>query len=111
MASRPPVPSDPAALAAVPGGGMDAELFRRALTHRSYAYENGDLPHNERLEFLGDSVLGVVITETLYRNHPDLPEGKLAKLRASVVNMRALADIAREIGSVGLGAYLYLGRG
>lgn len=90
---------------------MDAELFRRALTHRSYAYENGDLPHNERLEFLGDSVLGVVITEALYVDHPDLAEGKLAKLRASVVNMRALASVAREIGPDGIGKYIMLGRG
>ena len=67
----------------------------RALTHRSYAYENGGLPTNERLEFLGDSVLGVVITSALFHNHPDLPEGQLAKLRASVVNMHALADVAR----------------
>ncbi|MEO6703971.1 MAG: ribonuclease III [Jatrophihabitantaceae bacterium] len=90
---------------------MDAELFRRALTHRSYAYENGDVPHNERLEFLGDSVLGVVITEALYLRHPDLAEGKLAKLRASVVNMRALADVARGIGGDGIGKYVLLGRG
>jgi ribonuclease-3 len=98
-------------LAAELGVEMDAELFRRALTHRSYAYENGDLPHPERLEFLGDSVLGVVITESLYRSHPDLAEGKLAKLRASVVNMRALADVARGIGDGGIGKYLLLGRG
>jgi ribonuclease-3 len=104
-------PADPAELAAELGVQMDAELFRRALTHRSYAYENGDLPHNERLEFLGDSVLGVVITEALYRNHPDLPEGKLAKLRASVVNMRALAEVARSIGADGIGRYVLLGRG
>ena len=78
------------------GVEIDAELLERALTHRSYAYEHGGLPHNERLEFLGDSVLGIVITETLYRTHPDLPEGKLAKLRASVVNMRALAEVAAE---------------
>lgn len=103
--------ADPAELAAELGIEMDAELFRRALTHRSYAYENGDLPHNERLEFLGDAVLGVVITESLFRNHPDLPEGKLAKLRASVVNMRALADVARGIGDDGIGKYLLLGRG
>jgi ribonuclease III len=106
-----PKPDDPAELAAELGVQMDAELFARALTHRSYAYENGDLPHNERLEFLGDSVLGVVITESLYRNHPELPEGKLAKLRASVVNMRALADVARNIGPDGIGRYLLLGRG
>jgi ribonuclease-3 len=112
MASaRQPNAADPAELAAELGVQMDAEHFRRALTHRSYAYENGDLPHNERLEFLGDSVLGVVITESLYRNHPDLPEGKLAKLRASVVNMRALADVARSIGDGGIGRYLLLGRG
>jgi ribonuclease-3 len=103
--------ADPAELAAELGVELDAELFRRALTHRSYAYENGDLPHNERLEFLGDSVLGVVITEALYRTHPDLPEGKLAKLRASVVNMRALADVARGIGDDGIGKYVLLGRG
>jgi ribonuclease III len=98
-------------LAEALGVSLDSALLRRALTHRSYAYEHGGLPHNERLEFLGDSVLGVVVTETLYRAHPDLPEGKLAKLRASVVNMRALADIARGIGPGGLGAYLHLGRG
>jgi ribonuclease-3 len=86
-------------------------LLRRALTHRSYAYEHGGLPHNERLEFLGDAVLGIVVTETLYRQHPDLSEGKLAKLRASVVNMRALAGVARTIGPEGLGAYVLLGRG
>ena len=76
------------------GVELDEELLTLALTHRSYAYENGGLPTNERLEFLGDSVLGVVITERLYRDHPDLPEGQLAKLRASVVNMHALAGVA-----------------
>jgi ribonuclease-3 len=109
--SKQPSAADPAELAAELGVRMDTELFRRALTHRSYAYENGDLPHNERLEFLGDSVLGVVITESLYRNHPELPEGKLAKLRASVVNMRALAEVARGVGPDGIGKYLLLGRG
>ncbi len=103
--------SNPAELADALGITLDAELLQRALTHRSFSYEHGGAPHNERLEFLGDSVLGVVITETLYRAHPDLPEGKLAKLRASVVNMRALADVAREIGTAGLGPYLRLGRG
>lgn len=87
---------------------LDAELLERALTHRSYAYENGGIPTNERLEFLGDSVLGVVVTETLYRNHPDLSEGRLAKLRAAVVNARALAGVARRIG---LGEHILLGRG
>ena len=84
-------------------------LLQRALTHRSYAYENGGLPTNERLEFLGDSVLGLVVTDALYRSHPDLPEGQLAKLRAAVVNMRALADVGpRRSASA---TYLLLGRG
>jgi ribonuclease-3 len=93
------------------GVSLDPELLERALTHRSFAYENGGLPTNERLEFLGDSVLGVVITAALFQNHPDLPEGQLAKLRASVVNMRALADVARGLGPDGLGPYLLLGKG
>src|SRR5919112_1139216 len=80
------------------GVPFDPVLLERALTHRSYAYENGGLPTNERLEFLGDSVLGVVITSALFDNHPELPEGQLAKLRASVVNMHALADVARALG-------------
>ena len=104
-------PADQRELADALGVELDAELLRRALTHRSYAYEHGGLPHNERLEFLGDAVLGIVITETLYRAHPDLSEGKLAKLRASVVNMRALANIARGVGPAGLGGYILLGRG
>ena len=87
---------------------LDRDLLRQALTHRSYAYENGGLPTNERLEFLGDSVLGLVITERLYRDFPDEPEGQLAKLRAAVVNSQALAEVAR---SVGLGSYLLLGKG
>jgi ribonuclease-3 len=87
---------------------LDSELLERALTHRSYAYENGGLATNERLEFLGDSVLGVVITESLYRSHPDLSEGRLAKLRAAVVNARALAEVARTLG---LGVHIMLGRG
>jgi ribonuclease-3 len=93
------------------GVGLDDELLTLSLTHRSYAYEHGGLPPNERLEFLGDAVLGVVVTDHLYRAHPTLPEGKLAKLRASVVNMNALAGVARGLGDGGLGAYLLLGRG
>ncbi|SNQ45742.1 Ribonuclease 3 [Frankia canadensis] len=90
---------------------IDQELLDRALTHRSYAYEKGGLPTNERLEFLGDAVLGLVVTAALFLRHPDLPEGQLAKQRASVVNMRALAAVARGIGPTGLGPYLLLGRG
>ena len=93
---------------ALGGPVLDPELLDRALTHRSYAYENGGLPTNERLEFLGDSVLGIVVTETLYLTHPDLSEGRLAKLRAAVVNARALAGVARTIG---LGEHIKLGRG
>ena len=87
---------------------VEPGLLERALTHRSFAYENGGLPTNERLEFLGDSVLGLVVTDALYRNHPELPEGQLAKLRAAVVNMRALAEVGRELD---LGRYVRLGRG
>lgn len=90
------------------GVPVDDGILERAVTHRSYAYENGGLPTNERLEFLGDAVLGLVVTDTLYRAHPDLPEGMLAKLRAAVVNARALADVAR---SLGVGDFLRLGRG
>lgn len=98
-------------LEAAVGIGIEPELLQRALTHRSYSYENGNVPTNERLEFLGDSVLSVVITTALYHKHPDLPEGQLAKLRASVVNMRALAQVARGLGPGGLGAHLLLGKG
>jgi ribonuclease III len=99
---------DPLVVNAALGVELDAELVVLALTHRSFAYENGGLPTNERLEFLGDSVLGVIITDSLYRSHPDLPEGRLAKLRASIVNMHALAGVGRRIG---LGDQLRLGRG
>jgi ribonuclease-3 len=90
------------------GWTVDAALLERALTHRSYAYEHGGLPTNERLEFLGDSVLGLVVTDTLYRAHPELPEGQLAKLRAAVVNSRALAGVGRKLD---LGRFIRLGRG
>ena len=90
------------------GTDLPPELLEQALTHRSYAYEHGGLPTNERLEFLGDAVLGLVVTDALYAAHPGLPEGQLAKLRASVVNTRALAGVARGLG---LGRWLRLGRG
>lgn len=90
------------------GVDIDAELLGLALTHRSYAYEHGGIPHNERLEFLGDSILGQAVTVMLYTTLPDLDEGALAKRRASVVSTVALAEVARTIG---LGAYLKLGRG
>ncbi len=83
-------------------------MLQLALTHRSYAYENGGLAHNERLEFLGDSILGQAVTVMLYRENPTLDEGELAKRRASLVSSVALAEIAVHIG---LGAHLLLGRG
>jgi len=100
--------SDLERLRAELGLDVDLDLLDQALTHRSYAYEHGAIPHNERLEFLGDAVLGIVVTDTLYRAYPDLPEGQLAKLRAAVVNARALADLARALG---IGEFLLLGRG
>ncbi|WP_295788535.1 ribonuclease III [uncultured Microbacterium sp.] len=90
------------------GVDIDPELLSLALTHRSFAYENGAIPHNERLEFLGDSVLGQAVTVRLFTGHPDLDEGSLAKRRASVVSTVALAEVARTIG---LGEYVRLGRG
>ncbi|RWZ51977.1 ribonuclease III [Labedella phragmitis] len=97
-----------ASLVVALGVPVSAELLELALTHRSFAYENGGVPHNERLEFLGDSVLGLAVTEKLFRENPDLPEGSLAKMRASVVSTVALAVVARGIE---LGRYLRLGRG
>ncbi|MDR2566998.1 MAG: ribonuclease III, partial [Bifidobacteriaceae bacterium] len=90
------------------GVDLDPELLVLALTHRSFAHEAGGIPTNERLEFLGDSILGLVVTEHLYRAHPDLPEGELAKMRAATVSQRALARVARGIG---IGNYVLLGRG
>lgn len=87
---------------------IDSQLLALALTHRSWAYEHGGMPHNERLEFLGDSVLGMVVTDDLYHRFPDDPEGVLARKRASVVNTYALAGVARGLG---LGAEIKLGKG
>jgi ribonuclease III len=101
--------ADPARLSYALGVPISAETLERALTHRSYAYENGGLPTNERLEFLGDSVLSLVVTDTLFNAHPDLPEGQLAKLRAAVVQMSTLAEVAAH--ELNLGAYVRLGRG
>lgn len=86
----------------------DQSLLRRALAHRSWCAEVGGEPSNERLEFLGDAVLGWVIAEIVYRRHNELPEGKLTDLRKSVVNATALAEVAE---SIGLGEWLLLGKG
>jgi ribonuclease-3 len=86
----------------------DERLLELALTHRSHAFEAGGLPTNERLEFLGDAVLGVVVTDWIYHRFPAAPEGRLAKLRAAAVNAHSLADVARNLD---LGAHVLLGRG
>lgn len=86
----------------------DPSLREAALTHRSFAFEHGTAVTNERMEFLGDSVLGLVVTDMAYRSYQDLPEGSLAKLRAAIVNMSALADVARTLG---LGQMVLLGKG
>jgi len=83
-------------------------LLELAFTHRSFAYESGSKETNERLEFLGDSVLGLIVTEELYKRYPDFDESRLSPLRSGVVNMRALADIARGLN---LGQHIRLGKG
>jgi ribonuclease-3 len=89
-----------------PEGGP---LFELALTHRSFAFEQAEpTEHNERLEFLGDAVLGTVVTDMIYNDYPELAEGDMARLRASVVNMHALAEVAREHD---LGRHIRLGKG
>lgn len=86
----------------------DQALLELALTHRSHAFEAGGMPTNERLEFLGDAVLGLVVTERIYSALPDAPEGRLAKVRAAAVNTRSLAQVARALG---IGDEVLLGRG
>jgi ribonuclease-3 len=86
----------------------NAELRETALTHRSFAFEQDLDTTNERLEFLGDSVLGLVVTDMAFDAFPRLPEGELAKLRAAIVNAQALADVARALG---LGELVRLGKG
>ena len=90
------------------GISVKEDLLNLALTHRSFAYESGGIPTNERLEFLGDSVLGLVVTQELYEQFPDLDESRLSPLRSGIVNMRALADIARALE---LGQYMRIGKG
>ena len=97
-----------ASLSLTLGVEIGADLLELALTHRSWAYEHGGAAHNERLEFLGDSILGQAITVMLYLENPTLDEGDLAKRRASLVSSAALAEVAR---SIGLGEHVKLGRG
>ncbi|MCU4183780.1 ribonuclease III [Acidiferrimicrobium sp. IK] len=86
----------------------DQLMLAQSLAHRSWCAEHPEQPSNERLEFLGDSVLGLVVTDHLYRTYPDLPEGELAKVRASVVNSASLAEVAADLG---VGAAILLGKG
>jgi ribonuclease-3 len=90
------------------GISIEAELLELALTHSSYAYENGKIPNNERLEFLGDSVLGFVVTGHVYSENPDLDEGSLSRLRSATVSAKTLAIAANQIG---LGEFVRLGKG
>jgi ribonuclease III len=99
---------EPTALLEKLGVRLDPELLVLALTHRSFAHEAGGIPTNERLEFLGDTVLGLVVTEALYRRHPETSEGDLARMRAATVSQRALAAVARRLH---VGRYVLLGRG
>ncbi len=86
------------------------EYLVQALTHSSYAHENRslNLEHNQRLEFLGDAVLELAISDYLYRNHPDYPEGTLTKVRAGIVCEPSLASVARDLN---LGSFLLMGKG
>jgi ribonuclease-3 len=90
------------------GVEINRELLKLALTHRSYSYEHGNIPNNERLEFLGDSVLGFVVTSHIYETLTNLPEGEMTKVKNAVVSARALAVVAAELS---LGEYLLLGKG
>lgn len=89
------------------GGHIDEEYLHPALTHRSWAYEN-DGEHAERLEFLGDSILGMVVASHIFAQLPEATEGDMSKIKAAAVSERALAEVARELG---IGEYIRLGRG
>ena len=87
---------------------VDKQLLRAALTHSSFAYETGTAEFNEKLEFLGDSVLGLVVTEYIFRRYPELVEGELAKLRANLVRAETLAAVAVELN---IGRFIYISKG
>ncbi|MDC4233115.1 ribonuclease III [Actinomyces sp. B33] len=109
-AKRLPVPprTDLDALVRAWGADIDPGLLSLALVHRSYANEAGGIANNERLEFLGDSVLSIVIADRLYRDHPEVPESDLSRMRAATVSQEPLAQAARRID---LGAFISLGKG
>ena len=108
--SGPPDPPiiDTSVLLARWGAQIDPDMLRLALTHRSWAYEAGGEPHNERLEFLGDSVLSIIISERLFWDYPDLPESDLSRMRAATVSQSPLAIIAKQLD---LGQFIWLGKG
>lgn len=109
MTAPPARPSAPSELADRLEVHLDTPgLLEQALTHRSWAFENGGVDPNERLEFLGDAVLALVVTDEIYHAHPAEQEGRLAKVRSAAVKTGSLADIARGLG---LGRYIKLGRG
>ena len=90
------------------GVSLPEDLLCLALSHRSFANEHGHLPNNERLEFLGDAVLGLSVASQLYEQYPNRPESDISKMRASIVSRFGLADVAREID---LGGHILLGKG
>ncbi|KAA8829386.1 ribonuclease III [Bifidobacterium tissieri] len=107
--NRNPENDAPALLLKALGATISPELLIHALTHRSFAHEHEGMPNNERLEFLGDAVLELVTTETLFAKHPDFSEGQMAKMRAKAVSEESLSAIART--KLNLGQYILLGRG
>ena len=105
-----PVPprTDTDALVEAWGTRIDAPLLQLALVHRSYANEAGGIANNKRLEFLGDSVLSIIIAQKLYEQYPDVAESDLSRMRAATVSQQPLAAAARRIG---LGDFVFLGKG
>lgn len=105
-----PVPprTDVESLVEAWGAPIAQDLLVLALTHRSYANEAGGIANNERLEFLGDAVLSIVVADRLFRDHPEVAESDLSRMRAATVSQEPLAQAARRIG---LGAFVFLGKG
>ncbi|MDO5720177.1 MAG: ribonuclease III [Actinomycetaceae bacterium] len=87
---------------------FDPDLVITALTHRSFAFEAGGIEHNERLEFLGDSVLSIIVTDYLFRHYPEVSEATLSRMRGAIVSERTLAQVARGLN---LGDFILLGKG
>ncbi|WP_054952238.1 ribonuclease III [Flaviflexus massiliensis] len=105
---NPPARTDRDALITSWGAKVDSELLELALTHRSWAFENGGVPTNERLELLGDSVLSIIVTDRIYHDYPNMSEADLVPIRAAAVSEKPLAEIAKTIG---LDEFILLGNG